>query len=231
MSKNRKMFGLSRWQAFVKRSFDIVLALTLLILFGWLILVLVALATIDTGEFGIFRQKRKGQLGNQFTLFKIRSMRPSTAIFTVVTTKSDSRITAFGAVLRRLKLDELPQLWNVLWGDMSFVGPRPDVEKSFDIANVDQQNQLFSVRPGLTGAATLLFFNEEEILDSKEDPEYFSTNVLMPIKIEANILYIENYSFASDVQILFQTAVRVFSRKRNPPEVPPRFADLLANDL
>ena len=123
---------------------------------------------------------------------------------TTVTTSYDARITGIGAILRRLKLDELPQLINVLTGTMSFVGPRPDVPGYADRLDGDDRVVL-SVRPGITGPATLHFRNEEELLAGQEDPEWYNREVIYPAKVRMNRHYIENYSLREDLRLIWRT--------------------------
>ena len=155
--------GLSLLDRTLKRSFDIVLAALGLLLFGAVILLAFIVATIDTGANGFFLQHRIGRWGKPFRVVKIRTMRVTPEPGTTVTTAEDTRITRVGAVLRRLKLDELPQLINVLLGTMSFVGPRPDVAGFADELR-GEDRVILSVRPGITGPATLHFRDEEQIL-------------------------------------------------------------------
>jgi lipopolysaccharide/colanic/teichoic acid biosynthesis glycosyltransferase len=129
-------------------------------------------------------------------------MLPGSDSDSTTTVKGDLRITKLGCFLRRMKLDELPQLWNIALGQMSFVGPRPDVAAAYENVANDQQ-RIFDVRPGLTGPATLIFRDEETILANYDDPQYHSTSVLMPIKVALNLRYIDNYRFSEDVRILF----------------------------
>jgi len=123
-----------------------------------------------------------------------------------VTALDDPRITKVGRWLRRLKMDELPQLWNVLRGDMSLVGPRPDV-KGFADELKDEDRIILTVKPGITGLATLEFKDEEALLAQHEDPIAYNREVIWPQKVQLNKQYVENYSFALDLKILFRTFV------------------------
>ncbi len=202
--EKQRTFGLTPANAAIKRGFDILVALILLVTFGWLIVILAILARLDTGLSGIFRQTRVGLFGEPFTLFKLRSMRPVEGIETTVTTRDDPRITKLGKFLRRSKADELPQLMNVLIGNMSFVGPRPDVASMYqdlDAASL----RVLTVRPGITGPASLRFKNEEELLAAADEPEIYNKDVLIPEKIRLNLEYIDHYSIFRDIILMIRT--------------------------
>lgn len=200
--------GPSPRQRLAKRSFDIFFSAFGLLALSWLIVPTVIAARIDTGQSGIFRQRRVGLHGKHFDVNKIRTMRDSDGISTVVTAANDPRITRLGNFLRRMKIDELPQLYNILRGDMSFVGPRPDVpEYTGRLTGGDLI--ILSVRPGITGPATIKYRNEEQILAGHTDPQRYNDEVLFPDKIRINRRYVENYSFAADLRYICQT---LFSR-------------------
>jgi lipopolysaccharide/colanic/teichoic acid biosynthesis glycosyltransferase len=189
----------------LKRLFDIVFAV-LGILLLWPVIVLTwYMAARDTGAGGFFYQKRIGRGGKLFTLVKLRTMRPVGG--TTVTQASDARITLMGRKLRRYKLDELPQLWNVLIGDMSFVGPRPDVPGFMDQLTKSDRDILF-LRPGITGPATLKYYNEEALLDEVEDPERYNAEVIWPDKVRINREYLEDWSFIKDVGYILKSLLR-----------------------
>lgn len=196
--------GLTTTQRFIKRTFDILLSVVGLLATGWLILLAGLIATIDTGQNGFFTQKRVGRMGKQFTLIKLRSMRSDLSIRTNVTEANDPRITPFGAFLRRTKIDELPQLLNVLAGSMSFVGPRPDVPGYADLLE-GEDRIILTVRPGITGPASLHFRNEEELLARQPNPQFYNDHVIYPEKIRLNRQYVEEYSFAKDIVYILQT--------------------------
>ena len=196
--------GLSVTQAFIKRSFDIFGAIVGLILTSWIIIPAFVAASIDTRSNGFFRQERVGKHGKIFRVIKLRTMRPIKGIDTTVTTLSDQRITLLGRFWRKTKIDELPQLINILLGQMSFVGPRPDVPGFADqLAGEDRI--VLSVRPGITGPATLKYKNEEEILANCQDPERYNSEVIFPDKVRLNREYIENYSFSKDLVYIWRT--------------------------
>lgn len=195
---------MTRSQKHIKRLFDILLSICLLIIFSWLICLLIVITTIDTKSFGFFTQKRIGYRGKSFLIFKIKTMKKEPSITTSITTSKDPRITSLGKVLRKYKLDELPQLINILIGDMSFVGPRPDVS-GFADKLIGDDTIILMVKPGLTSAASLYFRNEEEILAKKEDPLEYNNKVIWPQKVAMNKDYVKNYSFSKDIKILFKT--------------------------
>ena len=196
--------GLTRGQALPKRAFDLVVAASGLVLLSWLIAGVLVAASIDTRTFGLFRQERVGRRGKVFRIVKIRSMRIDNSITTSVTTTRDPRITRLGRFWRRTKLDELPQLWNVLRGEMSLVGPRPEVPGFADLLT-GSDALVLSVRPGITGPATLHFRNEEQLLAAAEDPEAYNRDVLFPTKVRMNLEYIQGYSFRKDLGYLWRT--------------------------
>ena len=196
--------GLNSRQAAIKRIFDFIFSLSGLILTSWIIVPAYILATLDTGNNGFFVQKRVGYKGKLFALIKLRTMRNDNPISTSVTTKEDSRITRLGRFWRKTKIDELPQLINILLGDMSFVGPRPDVPGFADKLQGDDRIVL-NVRPGITGPATLKYKNEEEILARQENPEKYNAEVIFPDKVRLNKEYIKNYSFIQDLKYIWQT--------------------------
>jgi len=187
----------------IKRGFDFtvaavgLLAASPIIALGWLA------ATIETGRNGFFLQERVGRGGRIFRIVKLRTMRDIPGLGTV-TASNDPRITHSGAWLRRTKIDELPQLWNVLVGDMSFVGPRPDVPGYAD-ALEGEDRIILSVRPGITGPASVKYRNEEEILSAQPDAQRYNREVIWPDKVQINKDYIRNRSFLQDLKFLFRT--------------------------
>jgi lipopolysaccharide/colanic/teichoic acid biosynthesis glycosyltransferase len=167
------------------------------------LIILFALATISTKKFGLYKQKRIGIKGKPFVMYKIRSMRISEDM-TLITLKNDHRITLFGQFLRQYKLDELPQLFNVFKGDMSLVGPRPDVAGYAD-ALTGEDRIILDIRPGVTGPATLKYKNEEALLMEQEDPQAYNDLVIWRDKVEINKNYIENWSLIGDIHIILKT--------------------------
>lgn len=188
----------------LKRVFDIALSSLGLIFLWWPILIAALIAWIDTGECGIFCQNRVGRHGKYFRVMKIRTMKTSEVQQTTVTTDCDFRITRFGQFLRKTKIDELPQLFNILIGQMSFVGPRPDVPGFADLLTGEERS-ILSVRPGITGPATLRYRDEEAMLSRTGEPEAFNREVIFPRKVQMNLDYIRDYSFLGDIRYILRT--------------------------
>ena len=201
---NSCIFGLRASQKMQKRVFDIFFSSLGLLVTWWLILAAWLVASIDTRSNGFFIQKRVGRNGKVFRVVKIKTMRPVLDIDTTVTRLGDPRITLWGAFFRRTKIDELPQLWNVLLGDMSFVGPRPDVPGFADRLQGEARAML-SLRPGITGPATLKYRNEEEILSHQDDPESYNLHVIWPDKVAINLAYIRSWSLRRDIRYIIET--------------------------
>lgn len=151
----------------------------------------------------IFKQKRVGRNGKLFTMYKFRSMTVGHG-GSSVSVAGESRITPLGAKLRRYKLDELPELWNVLIGDMSFVGPRPDVPGYADQLK-GKDREVLKLRPGITGPASLKYRDEEELLAKQSDPQRYNDEVIFPDKVRLNLYYLHHYSFVKDIQMIFAT--------------------------
>jgi lipopolysaccharide/colanic/teichoic acid biosynthesis glycosyltransferase len=191
----------------LKRFFDFCIALVGLLLFGWLILLAFLLASIDTRSNGFFLQVRVGKDGRLFRVIKVRTMRPNTKISGSVTTANDPRITPLGRLFRKLKIDELPQLINVFLGQMSLVGPRPDVP-GFADRLIGEERLLLSVKPGITGPATLKYRNEEQLLAAQDNPEQYNFDVIWPDKVRINLDYIRTWSLAKDISYIWQTIFR-----------------------
>ena len=193
----------------LKRTFDIILSSLFLILFSWLfILVAFAIKIEDPNGAVMFRQNRVGRFGKKFTLLKFRSMTSQPNIDKEFEAGSILRVTPIGSLLRKTKLDELPQLNNVLRGDMSIVGPRPEVEYWTTIYR-ERWAIVHKVRPGITDNASILFRNEEELLRKSEDPEVFYRDVILPQKLKHYILYVEGMGMFRDIQILLKTIYAV----------------------
>jgi len=192
----------------IKRVFDLFFALLFLLVFWWVIIILIIVSTIDTGEMGLFSQARVGKNAFFFQIYKIRTMKSNKSILTTVTTTHDNRLTSFGKFLRKYKLDELPQLMNVLKGDMSFVGPRPDVLGFADQLQ-GEDKIILSVRPGITGPASIFFRNETFLLGEQENPEKYNLEVIWPKKVSINRKYIKEYSFGRDLYYIVQTLLKL----------------------
>lgn len=154
----------------------------------------------------LFRQERVGLKGRLFTIYKFRTMTVGHG-GPMISVAGESRITPLGAKLRRYKLDELPQLWNVLKGDMSFVGPRPDVPSEIDKLTDEQKALLLSIRPGITGPASLKYAHEERILQSQEKPLQYYDEVVFPDKVRINLDYVAHRSFWKNIAFMVKTIV------------------------
>lgn len=190
----------------LKFLFDRVVAFVgLLFLWPVLIIVAVLIRVKMPGGPVIFKQQRVGRNGKLFTMYKFRSMTVSHS-GSSVSVAGESRITPLGAKLRKYKLDELPELWNVLIGDMSFVGPRPDVPGYADQLKGDDRRVL-QLRPGITGPASLKYRNEEEILASVDDPVKYNDEVIFPDKVRINLYYLDHQSFWMDIKLIICTVL------------------------
>ena len=197
---------LSLFQQITKRIFDLVCATIGLFLLWWLIILAWLIAALETRSNGFFTQIRVGRNGKFFKIIKIKTMYRDDSNFNTVTLAGDLRITKSGKIFRKYKLDELPQLWNVLWGQMSFVGPRPDVPGFADFLPYDSR-LILSIRPGITGPASLKYKNEELLLASQSDPIWYNLNVIWPDKVSINTEYIEKWSFSRDLYFIFKTLI------------------------
>jgi lipopolysaccharide/colanic/teichoic acid biosynthesis glycosyltransferase len=192
-----------------KRLFDFALAFLLILILWPLLLTCFIVATIDTRSFGLFAQKRIGRYGRPFAIYKIKTMLDASCPRSEVTTASDRRITKIGFYMRRFKLDELPQLVNILLGQMSFVGPRPDVPGFADCLK-GADRRLLLLRPGLTGPAQLVYKYEEELLDSVSDPVSYNRDILWPRKVSINLQYLDSWCLDGDLRLIFATFFALF---------------------
>ncbi|PNP96036.1 sugar transferase [Hoylesella timonensis] len=191
----------------LKYIFDKSMSLLGLIFLSPVLLVVSCLIRLKMpGGSVLFKQKRVGQHGRLFTVYKFRSMTVAGEGQTSIAAAEESRITPLGEKLRRYKLDELPELWNVLKGDMSFVGPRPDVPGYADKLKGEDRN-ILKLKPGITGPASLKYRNEEELLSNVSDPIAYNNEVIYPDKIKLNLYYYYHYSFVKDLQMIFCTVV------------------------
>ena len=186
----------NRSLSMIKRLFDFIFSLLGLVVTGWLVLVFYLLATIDTRQSGLFVQERIGQYGKKFSIYKLRTMRWNAV--------GQPTISALGVFLRKSKIDELPQLYNVLVGDMSFVGPRPDVAGYYDQLQGDART-LLDLKPGITGPASLKYYNEEQLLSQQANPVHYNDTVIFPDKVRINLNYQAQQSLGLDLTILFFT--------------------------
>jgi len=192
----------------LKRTFDILLSVfAIFLLFPFFLLVSFLIA-IDSGFPIFFLQKRIGRDAKEFNIIKFRTMKTNNENITV-TVSDDSRITRIGKYLRKTKIDELPEILNVLFGQMSFVGPRPDVKGYADKLK-GANRKILALRPGITGPASLKYYNEEYILSQKSNPKKYNDEVIFPDKVKINMYYFHNRSFFLDLKIIFATIFRVF---------------------
>ena len=190
----------------LKYIFDRVAALLGLLLIWWLLIVVAVLIKVKMpGGPAIFKQTRIGRHGKPLTIFKFRTMTVGHG-GSSVSVSGESRITPLGAVLRKYKIDELPELWNVLIGDMSFVGPRPDVPGYADRLQGDDR-EVLELRPGITGPASLKYRNEEELLAAVDNPQEYNDTEIYPDKVRINRYYLHNYSFVSDIKMIVCTVL------------------------
>lgn len=189
----------------LKRIFDVCFSLIGIILLSPLLIIITLLIVIDSRGPVLYIQNRVGRNGVEFGLFKFRTMFQNSDKLGYLTIGShDRRITHIGHWLRKHKLDELPQLFNVLWGHMSLVGPRPEVHKYVDLYT-PQQLRVLSVKPGITDYASIQYFDENELLVGSEDPEKLYINKIIPSKIFYNLNYIDHHDLWVDIKIIFTT--------------------------
>ncbi len=195
--------------SFCKRAFDIVASMFGIICLLWLfVIVSIAIKTTSKGPV-IFKQERVGLNGKIFKIWKFRSMVTNAEKKGLqITSKEDNRITGVGKFIRKYKIDELAQLFNVLFGQMSFVGPRPEVPKYVALYN-EEQKKVLTVKPGITDLASIEYCNENDLLDSSNDPESTYINTIMPAKLELNLAYIEKAGFWYDIGLIFKTFARI----------------------
>lgn len=187
------------------RFFDILFSIIGLVLLSPLFTVLYLLIRIESQGGGFYSQERIGKDGKPFKLFKFRSMRIGSDKKGLITIgEKDNRITKTGFILRKYKLDELPQLWNVFIGDMSLVGPRPEVKKYTDLYT-EEQKQVLQVRPGITDWASIKYVDENKILGESKDPDDAYVNLIMPNKIKLNMVYIQHQTLGEYFKIIFTT--------------------------
>lgn len=179
----------------LNRSLEWVLSLLMLIALMPLLMLLFIIATIDSHEFGVFCQQRIGMHGKAFTLYKLQTIHPK-----------KQTISSIGKVLRKYKLDELPQLINILNGTMSFVGPRPDIPGYADKLT-GEDRVILNIRPGVTGLASIKYRNEEYLLQQDSDPITYNDTVIWPDKVRINKWYAENQTFIMDIKILWYTLI------------------------
>lgn len=189
----------------MKRLFDIVCSFFGLVILSPLFIFLSLWVGLSSRGGVFYKQQRVGLNGRDFTLYKFRSMVTGSDKKGLLTVGGkDSRITKAGYFIRKYKLDELPQLFNVFKGDMSFVGPRPEVRKYVDMYS-EEQRRVLSVRPGITDIASMKYRNENDLLAKAENPEQYYIDVIMPDKLALNLNYIDTRNFFRDIKLIFRT--------------------------
>jgi lipopolysaccharide/colanic/teichoic acid biosynthesis glycosyltransferase len=191
----------------LKHTFDLSASFFGLITTWWIIILAWIIASIETKSNGFFIQKRVGRSGKLFYVIKIKTMQSVAGIDTTITTSNDKRITKSGMFFRKTKIDELPQLWNVFKGEMSFVGPRPDIPGYADKLK-GEDRFILDLKPGITGPASLKYANEEELLSMVDNPKKYNDQIIFPDKVKINLEYYYNNSFFGDLKLIFRTIYR-----------------------
>ena len=195
----------------MKRMFDLIFSFVGLILLSPFFIIVALIIVIDSRGGVFYKQVRVGQGGSNFKLFKFRSMATNADKGSLLTVGGrDSRITRVGYFIRKYKIDELPQLINVLIGDMSLVGPRPEVRRYVDMYN-EEQRKVLTVKPGITDYASIEYSNENELLGKSENPEQTYINEIMPAKLNLNLKYIAEQGMKTDVKIILRTIKKIVS--------------------
>ena len=177
-----------------KRFFDLFFSFLALLLFWWFIFACWIIASIDTKSNGLFIQERIGQFGKVFKIYKLRTIKNNI----------ENNISKTGFFFRKTKIDELPQLWNIFIGNMSFVGPRPDIAGYYDTLE-GEDKEVLKLKPGLPGLASIKYYNEEEILKTVDNPQLYNDTVIFPDKVKINLEYYKQQSLLLDVKIIFKT--------------------------
>jgi len=195
----------------LKRSFDIFFSFFGLIILSPIFLLIFVLVKTDSKGPVIYKQTRVGKDGKDFSVLKFRSMKQDSESKGLLTVGGkDPRITKTGYFIRKYKLDELPQIINVLKGEMSFVGPRPEVRK-YVLLYDEVQKKVLNVKPGITDVASIKYRNENELLEGSDDPESFYIKEIMPVKLKMNLEYINDRSFFKDIKVILNTLKTVFA--------------------
>ena len=193
----------------IKRVFDVVVSVCGLLLLALFFLIIAVIIKLDSKGSVFYRQIRVGRYGNDFRIFKFRTMIPDAdKSGQLITVGDDARITKIGRFLRKTKIDELPQIMNILIGDMSFVGPRPEVRKYVDMYSEAQQ-QILLIRPGITDIASIKYRNESELLALSSNPEKTYCEEIMPSKLNLNMNYLSDISLINDIKIILTTIISI----------------------
>lgn len=196
----------------MKRLFDILASGLGLLCLSPLFLILAVWIKLDSKGPVFYRQTRVGKDNKDFRIFKFRSMRPDSDKGRLITVGGhDPRVTKSGFFIRKYKLDEFPQLINVFKGEMSLVGPRPEVRKYVDLYN-DEQRKVLSVKPGITSLASIRYRNENDILASSDDPDRCYIEKVMPDKLKIDLEYVENASLGFDIRLIFKTFKEIITK-------------------
>jgi len=193
-----------------KRIFDIIISVFAIIILSPLFLLISIVIKLTSKGPIFFIQERIGLKGSIFKIIKFRTMINDHNSLNVVSIKNDSRITVVGKILRKYKLDEIPELINVLFGSMSLVGPRPDVPGYVDLLK-GENRKILTLKPGITGPASLKYFNEEEILSSKKNPKDYNDKIIFPDKVKINLDYYYKNNIWIDIKIIFATILKFFN--------------------
>lgn len=175
-----------------KRLFDLFFSIILILILSWLILMIFLISSIIFKENGIFIQKRVGKYGKKFNIYKIKSM------------KNEDEINKFGLFIRNYKLDELPQIYNILKGEMSFVGPRPDIEGYYDTLK-GENRKILELKPGLTCEASIKYKNEFQFLLLQDNPKEYNDKIIFPDKVKMNLEYYYSQNLFVDLRIIYKT--------------------------
>lgn len=207
-----KILQKKKFSIFLIRCFDIIASFFGILLLLPMFILISLLILIQDGKPVLFRQKRIGKNGKSFFIMKYRTMTVKQKIDSQITVGDDVRITKIGKVLRKLKIDELPQLFNVFAGQMSFVGPRPEVEKYVNMYS-DYQKCILKIRPGITEEASLKYYNESDLLGKSENPEELYVSEIMPDKIDMNIQYIKKMGLFYNLGVILKTIFRREKKK------------------
>ena len=199
----------SFYLSFGKRIFDICFSIFLSIILSPILILIFLILKLSSKDGAFYIQKRMGKGFREFDLYKFRSMiKDADKKGLLITSSDDERITKFGRFLRSTKLDELPQIFNVLKGDMSIVGPRPEVKKYVDI-KAKKYEKILSIKPGITDMSSLVYIDEEDILAKYEDKNKAYVDIILEDKIKRYNFYIDNMSFFNDIKIIFITIKKI----------------------
>ena len=209
----------------MKRLFDLIVSFVGLVVLSPLMLILAVIITVDSKGGVFFRGVRVGQYGKEFKIFKFRSMRPDSeghGKWNVV--DKDNRITKVGHFLRKSKLDELPQLLNVVKGDMSLVGPRPELQYYVNMFT-EKEKPILDLKPGITDWASMTNFEQFKVFTSADDPDKFYLEKVRPLKIKLQLYYRYNHSFMGDIKCIFWTVFKVLTHSQKLPEDVQRIVE------